>query len=121
MYKGKRSDRIRGIIFEPSVEFDRKEEASSGGSHGRSTEGGSGDPQELVVIIDLDDPRFAGNKIFDVNFEDNIAAVKMVQKRKHGFVLISSAPEYPPVLSDLDWGDLCVGRAVSVWKSLDDL
>jgi transcriptional regulator with XRE-family HTH domain len=78
-------------------------------------------PLGSVVIIDLDDRQFADNKIFAVNYEENIAAVKLVQKWKHGFVLISSAPAYPPVLSDLDWGELCVGRGVSVWKSLDDM
>ena len=78
-------------------------------------------PPGSVVIVDLDDRRFADNKIFAVNFEDNIAAVKRVQKWKHGFVLISSSTDYPPVLSELDWSELCVGRAVSVWRRLDDL
>lgn len=78
-------------------------------------------PPGSVVIVDLDDRRFSDNKIFAVNFEDNIAAVKMVQKWKHGFVLISNAKGFPPVLSEMDWSELCVGRAVSVWRRLDDL
>ena len=80
-------------------------------------------PPGSVVVIDLDDRELVNNKIFAVNYPangDNIAAVKRIQKWKHGFVLLSFAPEYPPELSELEWRDLCVGRAVWVGTSLED-
>ncbi|MCP4346605.1 MAG: LacI family DNA-binding transcriptional regulator [Desulfobacterales bacterium] len=81
-------------------------------------------PQGSVVVIDLDDKELVSNKIYAVNYPENgenIAAVKRVQKWKHGFVLLSCAPEYPPDLSELEWRDLCVGRAVWVWRKLEDI
>lgn len=81
-------------------------------------------PPGSVVVIDLNDREFVNGKIFAVNYPDkgeNIAAVKRVQQWKHGFVLLSYAPEYPPELSELDWSELCVGRAVWVWRSLEDM
>lgn len=81
-------------------------------------------PKGSVVIVDPDDREFSNNKIYAVNYPqngENIAAVKRVQKWKHGFVLLSSNPEYPPELSESDWRDLCVGRTIWVWKSLEDM
>ncbi len=81
-------------------------------------------PMGSFVIVDLDDRVFLNNKIYAVNYPqngENIAAVKRVQKWEHGFVLLSSNPEYPPELSESDWADLCVGRTIRIWRSLEDL
>ncbi len=81
-------------------------------------------PPGSVVVIDLDDHELVNNKIYAVNYPqngENIAAVKRVQKWRHGLVLLSCDPEYPPELSELDWNELCVGRAVWIWRSLEDM
>lgn len=81
-------------------------------------------PPRSVVIIDLDDRELVNNKIYAVNYPtngENIAAVKRVQKWKKGFALLSANLEYPPELSELDWRDLCVGRAIWIWQSLENL
>ena len=81
-------------------------------------------PPGSIVIIDLNDREFINGKIYAVNYPDkgeNIAAVKRIQQWKHGFVLLSYAPEYPPELSELDWGELCVGKAVWIWRSLENM
>ena len=38
-----------------------------------------------------------------------------------GFVLFSDNPNYPPVLSPLDWNRLCVGRVVWMWRDVRDV
>ncbi len=81
-------------------------------------------PPGSAVIIDLDDRDFVPNRIYAVNYPskgENIAAVKRVQQWKKGFVLISQAPNYPPELTDLDWRDLCVGRVIRLWTSLENV
>ncbi len=81
-------------------------------------------PPGSIVVIDLDDRELVKNKIYAVNYPtdgENIAAVKRVQKWKHGFVLMSSNSKYPPVLSELDWRELCLGRAVWMWRNLEDM
>ncbi|RLC17702.1 MAG: hypothetical protein DRI57_09425 [Deltaproteobacteria bacterium] len=81
-------------------------------------------PKGSIVVIDLNDRELANNKIYAVNYPENgenIAAVKLVQQWQHGFVLLSANPDYPPELSELDWRDLCVGRVVWMWRSLEEL
>ncbi len=81
-------------------------------------------PPGSTVVIDLDDRDFIHNKIYAVNYPakgENIAAVKRVQQWKKGFVLISHSADYPPELTELDWRDLCVGRVVWLWKSLENV
>ena len=81
-------------------------------------------PPGSAVIIDLDDLDFVPNRIYAVNYPakgENIAAVKRVQQWKKGFVLISQASDYPPELTDLDWRDLCVGRVIRLWTSLENM
>jgi len=81
-------------------------------------------PQGSAVIIDLDDRDFVPNRIYAVNYPakgENIEAVKRVQQWKKGFVLISQASDYPPELTDLDWRELCVGRVIRLWTSLENV
>ncbi len=81
-------------------------------------------PQGSIVIVDMDDQEMINNRVYAVNYPsegENIAAVKRVQTWDEGFVLISSNPDYPPELTRLDWRDLCLGRAIWVWKRLEDL
>jgi len=81
-------------------------------------------PQGSAVIIDLDDRDFVPNRIYAVNYPskgENIAAVKRVQQWQKGFVLISQSPNYPPELTELDWRDLCVGRVIRLWTSLEHM
>jgi phage repressor protein C with HTH and peptisase S24 domain len=80
-------------------------------------------PEKSVVVIDLDDKDYYKNRIYAVNYPENgedIAAVKRVHDWKEGFVLMSENPNFPPELTELDWKDLCVGRVIWVWRSLDN-
>jgi len=53
-----------------------------------------------------------------------IATIKRIRKvdQKHfkGFALVSENPEYLPEMTDLDWPELVVGRAVWIWRSLEE-
>ena len=79
-------------------------------------------PEKSVVVVDMDDRDFYKNRVYAVNFPENgenVAAVKRVQKWKDGFALVSENPDFPPELTELDWGELCVGRVIWVWRTLE--
>jgi phage repressor protein C with HTH and peptisase S24 domain/lambda repressor-like predicted transcriptional regulator len=80
-------------------------------------------PRHSIVVVDLSDRQFVDRRIYVVNMPENglsTAAVKRVQKWERGFLLISeNAADYPPVPSDMDWPDLCVGRVVWMWRDIE--
>jgi phage repressor protein C with HTH and peptisase S24 domain len=50
-----------------------------------------------------------------------IAAVKRIRRSEQGFVILSENREYLPEITTLDWPDLCVGRVVWMWRSLEEV
>ncbi|MDM8517612.1 S24 family peptidase [Desulfobacterales bacterium HSG16] len=132
---GKLAAGDNGLIFDPYEEpvsalFMKQQELTGRRNHklmGLKVGGMSMTPiipPGSIVVIDMDDRELVKNKIYAVNYPtdgENIAAVKRVQKWKHGFVLMSCNSKYPPVLSELDWQDLCLGRAVWMWRNLEDM
>jgi phage repressor protein C with HTH and peptisase S24 domain len=84
-------------------------------------------PEGSIVVVDLNDKEFVDKKIYVVRepFSDPpIATVKRIRKvnQKHfqGFALVSENPEYLPEMTDLEWHELVVGRAVWMWRSLEE-
>ncbi len=82
-------------------------------------------PQNSIVIVDFDDRKFVDKKIYAVN--DNgggvdTAQIKRVRKvdRHKSFLLFSENDLYPPIMSNMDWDRLCIGRVVWMWRSLLD-
>lgn len=81
-------------------------------------------PKDSIVVVDLSDREFRDLKIFVVTDPDDdlaIGAVKRVTKLKNGrgFALVSDNPNYPPEVVEGDWPEICVGRAVWMWRSLE--
>lgn len=76
-----------------------------------------------VIVIDLDDRERVEGKIYAVatrSGDADIASVKRIRTwdAGNGFVLVSENPKYPPVISYLDWPELCLGRAVWMWRNI---
>jgi phage repressor protein C with HTH and peptisase S24 domain len=77
-----------------------------------------------IVVVDLSDKARIDGKVFVVNTPESgldMASIKRVRKWEKGFVLLSDNPNYPPVLSPLDWYRLCVGRVVWMWRNVRDV
>ena len=51
----------------------------------------------------------------------DMASIKRIKKWEKSFVLLSDNPNFPPVLSPLDWNRLCVGRVVWIWRVISYL
>jgi len=49
------------------------------------------------------------------------ASIKRVRKWEKGLVLLSDNPNYPPVLSALDWNWLCVCGGVWMWRGVREV
>ena len=84
-------------------------------------------PEGSIVVVDLNDREFVDDKIYVVRepFSDPpIATVKRIRKvsQKHfkGFALVSENRKYLPEMTDFDWNELVVGRAVWMWRSLEE-
>ena len=81
-------------------------------------------PEGSIVVIDLDDKEFFDRKVFCVKKPDDadwMAAVKRVRKWERGFVLVSENPEYLPEPVEVEWRDLCVGRVIWMWRSIEEV
>ena len=81
-------------------------------------------PEGSIVVIDLDDKEFFDRKVFCVKKPDDgewMAAVKRVRKWERGFVLVSENPEYSPEPVEVEWRDLCVGRVIWMWRSIEEV
>lgn len=80
-------------------------------------------PQGAVVIIDMNDREFWDGRIYAVAVEEGgvemVAAVKRVRKMDGAFVLLSENRECLPQVVQVDWPDLCVGRVIRLWRSLE--
>ena len=77
-----------------------------------------------IVVVDLSEKEKVEGKVFVVNTPEggsDMASIKRVRKWEKGFVLLSDNPNYPPVLSPLDWNRLCVGRVVWMWRDVRDM
>lgn len=77
-----------------------------------------------IVVVDLSDKDQINGKVYVVNTPESgidTASIKRIQKWENGFVLLSDNPNYPPVLSHLDWNRLCVGRVVWMWRDVRDV
>ena len=80
-------------------------------------------PKGSIVVVDLNDREYVDKKIYVVRNDTNetpIGAVKRVRKMNSSFVLLSENREYLPEITELDWPDLCVGRVVWMWRSLEE-
>ncbi len=80
-------------------------------------------PQGSIVVVDLDDREFVDKKLYVIMQEEAgvmIAAVKRVRRSEQGFVILSENREYLPEITTVDWPDLCVGRVVWMWRSLEE-
>ena len=84
-------------------------------------------PKGPIVAFNLNGREFMDQKIYVVRepFSDPpIATVKRIRKvsQKHfkGFALVSENRKYLPEMTDLDWHELVVGRAVWMWRSLEE-
>ena len=82
-------------------------------------------PQGSIVVVDLSDKAFVPRKIYVVNdLEDGgpgQAAVKRVQRWTNGFVLVSDNPDFSPEVLETDWPELCVGRVIWMWRSMEEV
>ncbi|MBA2882970.1 phage repressor protein C with HTH and peptisase S24 domain [Desulfosalsimonas propionicica] len=79
------------------------------------------------MIVDLNDKKFVDRQIYvvrDPNSEPPTAIVRRIckadQKHFKGLALVSENPEYLPEMTELDWHELIVGRAVWLWRSLEN-
>lgn len=85
-------------------------------------------PKGSIVIVDLSDRDFVDKKIWVIrepSSDPPTAMVKYVQqvdqKNFKGLALISENRQYFPEFTDLEWHELVVGRAVWVWRSLEEV
>ena len=83
-------------------------------------------PEGSIVFVDTDDRKFIDGKIYIVQDPETVppkATIKTVRKldQKHfsGYALVSENQRYLPIMSDENWEDLVVGRAVWVWRNLE--
>jgi len=79
--------------------------------------------QGSIVVADLSDRNFLDRRVYVVNNPDDelpVAAVKRVSKFTRGYTLISDNQAYPPEPVETEWQDLCLGRVVWAWKSMED-
>ena len=79
-------------------------------------------PEGSIVVMDMTDRAFKAGGIFVVNQPDggeSVAAVKRIDKWARGFTLISDNPRHPPIPVESDWPDLCVGRVIWMWRSME--
>lgn len=81
-------------------------------------------PQGSVVVVDMDDREYADGRLYCVAAEEAgvelVAAVKRVRRMNSAFVLYSENRDFMPEIVALDWADLCVGRVVWLWRSLEN-
>ncbi|MFO8071023.1 MAG: S24 family peptidase [Polyangia bacterium] len=84
-------------------------------------------PEGAIVIVDLNDRKFVDRQIYvvrDPNSEPPTATVSRIckadQKHFKGLALVSENAEYLPEMTDLDWHELVVGRAVWMWRNLEN-
>jgi phage repressor protein C with HTH and peptisase S24 domain len=85
-------------------------------------------PRKSIVIVDLNDREFSDRKIFVVRepFSDPPEAMvkrvrKLDQANFQGFALVSENTEkHLPVVTDLEWYELVVGRVVWMWRNVED-
>lgn len=84
-------------------------------------------PPGSIVIADLDDRDFSEGKIYVVRHplsEDPPVAIvkriyRIVHKSFQGFSLVSENPEHSPLITNIGWYDLVVGRALWVWRRVE--
>jgi len=80
--------------------------------------------KDSIVVVDMSDKEHIDGKMFAVNTPESgldMASIKRVPTWEKGFVLLSDKPNFPPVLSPLDWNRLCVGRVVWMWRDISNL
>ena len=84
-------------------------------------------PRGSIVVVDLSDREFVNRKVYCVNMPEEgtdiwIASVKRVQRWNGGHILFSdNASKHPPVPTELEWRDLCVGRVIWMWRNIQDI
>ena len=77
-----------------------------------------------IVLIDLSDNQYIESRMFAVNTPEaglDMVSIKRVQKWEKGFVLLSDNQNFKPILTELDWNRLCVGRIVWMWRDISNL
>ncbi len=80
-------------------------------------------PQGSIVVVDLDDREFVDKRLYVIMQKEAdlmVAAVKRIRRSEQGFVILSENREYLPEITTMDWPDLCVGRVVWMWRSLEE-
>ncbi len=81
-------------------------------------------PQGAIVVVDMDDREFVDGKLYVVRRNEAglmIGTVKRVRRMNGGFVLLSENRGYlPEIETELDWPELCVGRVIWLWRSLEE-
>jgi transcriptional regulator with XRE-family HTH domain len=80
-------------------------------------------PEGSVVVLDLADRDFVDGRIYAVAVEEGgvemVATVKRVRRMDGAFVLWPENSAYSPQIARGDWPDICVGRVVWLWRSLE--
>jgi phage repressor protein C with HTH and peptisase S24 domain len=80
-------------------------------------------PEGSVVVLDLADRDFVDGRIYAVAVEEGgvemVATVKRVRRMDGAFVLWPENSAYSPQIARGDWSDICVGRVVWLWRSLE--
>jgi phage repressor protein C with HTH and peptisase S24 domain len=87
-------------------------------------------PSGSIVIVDLNDKACVDKKIYvvrdprDPDPANPVSMVKRVrkidQKKFKGFALMSENRDHLPIITDLDWVDLVIGRVVWMWRNLEE-
>lgn len=84
-------------------------------------------PENSLVIVDLDGKEFVNRKIYAVRIDEgggvSTVAVKRVSafEKEKAFVMLSENTEYlPRFVKDQDWPELCIGRVIWMWRTLEE-
>jgi hypothetical protein len=125
---------VNGVSFDPYEEADKHllmpaTELGSRAQHDlRAVRVGGASmepliPEGSVVVLDLADRDFVDGRIYAVAVDEGgvemVATVKRVRRMDGAFVLWPENSAYSPQIARGDWPDICVGRVVWLWRSLE--
>lgn len=109
------------VVYRPELQGRMEHDLKAMRIGGRSMEPSI--PRGSIVVADTSDKALVEGRLYVVSQEEAglwMGVVKRVRRTDSGLVLHSDNPDYDPIPTDLDWPDLCVGRVVWMWRSLED-